>query len=70
MRYVRARFEKDMRERTYRIYVSDCLYALVNGGLELVHRYADIIDPAPKKKTDERTQEEIVAQVWRGITGR
>lgn len=70
MRYVEARFEQNRRENTYRIYVSDCLYAIANGGLTVNTRYAELIDTRPQKPKDTRTMEEIVAQVWSGIEGR
>lgn len=64
-----ARADKQRRENTYRIYVTDCLYAIANRGLAIAKRYADIIDPEPEKPKDTRTQAEIVAQVWNGIKG-
>lgn len=69
MRYVEARFKKNRRDEIYRIYVTDCLYVIANGGLRVVQRYADIVDPQEPAPKDTRTQEEIVAQVWRGIKG-
>lgn len=69
MRYVEARADKQRRDNTYRIYVTDCLYAIANRGLTITKRYADIINPEPEKPKDTRTQAEIVAQVWSGIKG-
>lgn len=71
MRYVEARAEKQRRDNAYRYYVTDCLYAIANGGFTVKQRYADIIDPEPEPENpkDTRTQAEIVAQVWRGIKG-
>lgn len=65
-----ARAEKQRRDNTYRFYVTDCLYAIANGGLTVTKRYADIINPEPEKPKDTRTQAEIVAQVWSGINGK
>ena len=70
MRYVEARIKQSKRDNTYRIYVTDALYAIANGGLSMTTRYADLINPQPEKPKDTRTQDEIVKQVWRGITGR
>lgn len=70
MRYVEARADKQRRDNTYRIYVTDCLYVIANGGLTVTKRYADIINPEPEKPKDTRTQAEIVAQVWSGINGK
>lgn len=70
MRYVDARAEQKRRDNTYRIYVTDCLYAIANGGHAITKRYADIINPEPKKPKDTRSQAEIVAQVWSGINGK
>lgn len=69
MRYVAARFRMFDREETYRIYVTDALYALTNRGLTLSKRYKEILQPAPEKPKDNRSVEEIVSQVWSGIKG-
>ena len=76
MRYATARYNLEQRCEAYRIYVSDGLYCLSNtlhafvgGGLTLSTRYVDLLHPVPEKPKDERTQEEIVAQVWASIKG-
>lgn len=69
MRYVAARFHMNDREETYRIYVTDALYALTNRGLSLTKRYQEILHPAQEKPKDNRSVQEIVSQVWSGIKG-
>ena len=76
MRYVVARFKLEKRQEAYRIYVTDCffamsgtLHALAGGGPKMTQRYADIISPPEAPPKDERTQEEIVSAVWRSIRG-
>lgn len=68
MRYLEARFRTEQRETIYRIYVTDSLYAIARG-LTVTDRYANVINLAPEKPKDTRTQEEIVKQVWKGIKG-
>lgn len=68
-----ARYKYQIRETAYRNYVTDALYAVVNGGhygLTLTRRYSEIFEPEAPQKEDNRTQEEIVAAVWAGITGK
>lgn len=69
MRYVIARFNKNSREVAYRNYVTDCLYALVNGGLTVTQRYCDLFARKEPEKVDNRTTDEIVDDIWAGITG-
>ena len=76
MRYATARYNLEQRCEAYRIYVSDGLYCIANtlhgfagGGPSLNTRYVDLLHPAPEKPKDERTQDDIVAQVWRSIRG-
>ena len=76
MRYAVARIKTEKRLEACRIYVTDGLYvlsnglhSLVGGGLVLTTRFAEVISPVPAAAPDNRTQEEIVAQVWRGIRG-
>ena len=69
MRYVEARFNQYRREETYRIFVTDALYASQRG-LSVTARYADLAHPKPEKPADNRTQDEIVAQVWGAIRGK
>lgn len=57
MRYVSARFENEMRELTYRIYVTDALKAIARAD----KRYADFWD---KRTVDEtRTADEIIGGI-------
>ena len=66
MRYVMARYEKEQRELTYRIYVTDALRnisentAKYGGGGYMKVRFADIITPKPE---DDRTSEEIISHI-------
>ena len=48
MRYVAARFEKERRDRAYRIYITDSLQLF----LGLDKRYADMVSKAPIKNAD------------------
>ena len=69
MRYVIARFNKNSREVAYRNYVTDCLYALVNGGLTVTQRFHEIFEPKKPEVVDNRTTDEIVDDIWAGISG-
>jgi len=54
----------------YRNYVTDGLYALVNGGgLAFTRRFAEIMEPEQEKpnQSEKLTQEEIVDKVWSAI---
>jgi len=57
MRYVSARIEETVREKTYRIYVTDCLKTMVPGGKGLV-RYVDFFT-----KPDNSDPEEIKTSI-------
>ena len=61
MRYVTARLTEEVRDLTYRIYVTDCLKALANGQ----ERYYDLIQIKRKKET--RTPDEIVSDIKNGL---
>lgn len=68
-----ARYKVQTRETAYRNYVTDALYVIADGGrsgIALAKRFADIFEPKKVQKEDTRTQEEIVAAVWAGITGK
>ena len=71
MRYAVARFNTNSREIAYRNYVTDGLYALVNGGLTMTMHYSELIDPVKKKteETKELSQDEIVDKIWSKIGG-
>ena len=59
MRYVGARFQKEMRESTYRIYVTDALKAIAGGNM----RYADIWSEKFLGVEETRTPEEIIDEI-------
>ena len=74
MRYAVARFKTKNRDDAYRIYVTDGLMCLsesmcafVGGGRKLTSRFFDLLNPAPERPKDNRTQEEIVGQIWKSI---
>lgn len=80
MRYAVARLNLQIREVACRNYVTDGLYALVNGGLtmtmhysELIKtmHYSELIEPVKKKteETEELSQDEIVDKIWAKIGG-
>ena len=73
MRYVSARAEKFAKDRTYRIYVTECMKAIaentarmVGGGKYLQTRFADLVDNSAAEET--RTAEEIIAGIRSKIT--
>ena len=78
MRYAAARQKENFRETAYRNYVTDALFAVVNGGhfqFSLTKRFADIFDPTPvpnedKRSEDNRSMDEIVDAVWSGFEGK
>ena len=59
MRYVLARIDKENREESYRIYITDSLYQQAQG-MRLTSRYYDLMNPVPE---DKRTGDEIAADV-------
>lgn len=64
MRYVLARHNNEMRDMTYRIFISDELFYLNNnvvqmtGGTQLRMHLRDLYCP---QKEDDRTSEDIIA---------
>lgn len=66
MRYAMSRYQSQVRDLAYRIYVSDCLRiisentAKICGGSYITAKLADIINPKP---VDDRTGEEIAADI-------
>ena len=66
MRYAIARYQSQQRELAYRIYVTECLRiigentAKMSGGSYITASLADISNPKP---VDNRTGEEIVADI-------
>lgn len=66
MRYVIARLHRKKDEETYRIYITDALYAAVNGGQHMTKRYYDILHPAPEVE-DQRSPEEVKTKIVDGL---
>lgn len=69
MRYVEARYKKDCRDETYRIYVSDGIKVLSGntakyaGGSELTVRLWDILNPVTESKSDKEIIDDIKAKL-------
>lgn len=61
MRYVLARFNKEARERAYRIYICESLFAHGENKRLSMH-YADMIKRG-NRKVDNRTGDEIAIDV-------
>ena len=60
MRYVRARFDSDRRERAYRIYISDALKAI--GSLNI--RYVEMLKQSSATNADpEEIKERICSKL-------
>lgn len=66
LRYVSARLRQKRDEETYRIYLTDALFASVNGGQHMTKRYFDIIHPAPEVE-EQRSPEEIKSKISDGL---
>lgn len=68
MRYVMARLEEELRDITYRYYVTDFMYA-EGCNKKMAHRYVDIID-GKIQVPDQRSGDEIAEDVFKraGIT--
>ena len=66
LRYCVARYKREQEEKIYRVYVTDALRLTVEntakfaGGNYIKARYIDIVEP---KKQDNRTCEEITADI-------
>ena len=67
VRYVLARFERDMSELGYRIYVTDMLMNIPQMKY-FSHRWADTLN-LDKRKRDTRSAEEIVDDVIASLSG-
>ena len=63
MRYVEARIEETHRVDAYRIYVTDSLRL----ALKLNVRYADLFARRTDSKTEEKTNEEVIAHFKAGL---
>ena len=61
MRYVSARLEQELREVTYRYYITDALYAQ-GENRRMKHRFVDIIS-GKVKPPDTRSGDEIAEDV-------
>lgn len=66
MRYFFVRRHQKLDEETYRIYLTDALYASVNGGQHMTKRYVEIIHPAPEAE-EQRSPEEIKSKISDGL---
>ena len=61
-----SRYKREQEEKAYRVYVTDALRLTVEntakyaGGSYIKSRYIDVIEP---KKVDNRTGDEIVADI-------
>ena len=66
MRYVQARSKEDVLEKTYRIYVTDCLKLIAENtaryasGTTIGVRYADLIEDKPE---ETRTSDEVISDI-------
>lgn len=72
MRYAVARYKTCFREIAYRNYVTDGIYAIVNGGhydLAFTCRFSELFEKKKPQKVDNRSQDEIVDAIWAKITG-
>ena len=67
MRYVLAQYRREQEDKAYCIYVTDALRLISEntassvGGKYITARFADVI--APPKEEDNRTCEEITAEI-------
>lgn len=66
MRYVFARLHQKRDEEAYRIYLTDCLYASVNGGQTMTKRYYELLHPDPVVE-EQRSPEEIKSKITEGL---
>lgn len=66
MRYVFVRLRQKQEEETYRIYLTDALYAEVNGGQTLTKRYIELLH-YDEKEVEERSPEEIKDKIANGL---
>lgn len=62
MRYVLAKNQEKFEEKTYRIYVTDCVRAYLHN--EGNPRYADMIDKTP---LDDRSPDDIINHIKNGL---
>lgn len=66
MRYVKSHYKQQVRDDTYRIFITDELYYLNNnvvnltGGSKLNKRYIDILYPPQEVVEPERKSQEII----------
>lgn len=67
MRYVGVRRKQKAEDDTYRIFVTDALFALVNGGQHMTKRYFDVLHPAPEKPEERRSPQEIKDKIVDGL---
>lgn len=67
MRYVLARLKEKRDEETYRIYLTDCLYAAVNGGHKMAKRYYDLVHNETVENAVEKDPDEIKSKIVGGL---
>lgn len=65
MRYFSTRLHMRQQEETYRIYLTDALFALVNGGQQMTKRYIEIL--RPQEVEEERSPQEIKDKIAEGL---
>lgn len=69
MRYVKSHIIQQVREDTYRIFVTDELYYLnnnvvnISGGSKLKMRYFDILYPQTEIEEPEKKSQEIISDL-------
>lgn len=66
-RYAEAKIAREHEEQGYRVYLTDALYALVNRGMTLQRRYADMC--ASHSTEIEEDPEEIIARIRAKLEG-
>lgn len=67
MRYVIAKHNKNVRDTTFQIYVTDCLYGLVSafGGGESIDRYYNLIYDKQSIMTAEQAEKSVMDEFIR-----
>ena len=65
MRYVLARLRQKRDEETYRIYLTDALFASVNGGQHMIKRYYELLHPV--EEVEQRNPQEIKDKIVGGL---
>ena len=74
MRYVEARFKKEIRDKTYRFYVTECLKALTSNTaraerIVFKKSYVDLLHQnRDNNSVDNKTKEEVIDHIREKIT--